>query len=76
MIFAKGSVVNIEGTPIEIGAELTAIIMGVQTTLERKVGKEMAKKMIVVAGRAAYNPPKGVKQTMIDMRKMEEEGFK
>ena len=76
MIFAKGSIVNIEGTPIEIGAELTAIIMGVQTTFERKVGKEMEKKMIVVAGRAAYNPPEGVKQTMIDLRKMEEEGFK
>ena len=76
MIFAKGSVINIEGTPIEIASELTAIIMGVQTTFERKIGKEMAKKMIVEAGRVAYNPPKGVKQTMIDLRKMEEEGIK
>ena len=76
MIFARGSVVNLEGTPIELMAEMTAIIMGAKALLEKNVGEEMAKKMIVEAGRAAYNPPEGVKQTMIDLRKMEEEGIK
>ena len=36
MIFARGSVVNLEGTPIELMAEMTAIIMGAKALLEKK----------------------------------------
>ena len=67
MIFAKAGTVHIEGSTSEIEIDLISVIMGVKAGFEKNMSEEMTREIIAEAARKAFDPPKGISQTLVEL---------